>query len=237
MVRAVTDVAGGKLLGYSPVTGVLPIGEAIVLGLASGPACLASCGPVVVPSLLSERTGWRANLGYLSAFLATRFLGYVIFAAVAWQVGRMASLAPAERTPVYGIVHVLLAAALLWYAWSVGRGCARECTAPELVTIGKVKKHSIPGAALLGLLTGISLCPPFVAAGVRAAELGSLAGALLFFAVFFFGTAVWFLPFLSFSCIKRNEAVVTVARMAMVLIALYYGFVGVAMLAGRNIHG
>src|SRR5512142_3450369 len=135
--------------------------EAIVLGLASGPACLASCGPVVVPSLLAERAGWRVNLGYLSAFLATRFLGYVIFAAVAWQVGRMGSLGP-ERAPVYGSVHVLLAGALIWYAWSVGRGCTRDCGGSELVTIGRVKKHGVPGAAVLGLLTGISLCPPFL---------------------------------------------------------------------------
>jgi len=29
---------------------IFHIREALVLGLASGPACLASCGPVVVPS-------------------------------------------------------------------------------------------------------------------------------------------------------------------------------------------
>jgi hypothetical protein len=35
----------------------------------------------------------------------------------------------------------------------------------------------------------------------------------------------------------RNEAVITVARMAMVLIALYYLCLGVAMLVGKRVYG
>src|ERR1017187_8024716 len=37
-------------------------GEALALGLASGPACIAACGPVLVPSLLAERAGWRPHV-------------------------------------------------------------------------------------------------------------------------------------------------------------------------------
>ncbi len=209
-------------------------GEAIVLGLASGPACVASCGPVVVPSLLAERSGLRANFGYLGAFLGTRFAGYLLFATVAWQVGSMASLSPAARSLVFGIVHLLLAGVLVWYAWAVGRACAPGCGGSGLVTIGAAGKPGIPGAAVLGLLTGVSLCPPFVAAGLRAAELGSLAAALIFFAIFFLGTSVWFLPFIGLGCIRRNEAITTVARMTMVLIALYYGFLGITAFIGRT---
>lgn len=76
-----------------------------------------------------------------------------------------------------------------------------------------------------------------MAAGVRAAELGSVAQALVFFAVFFVGTSIWFVPFAGLSCVTRNEAVNTVARMAMVLIALYYGSMGVVMLLGRRGYG
>ena len=69
------------------------------------------------------------------------------------------------------------------------------------------------------------------------AELSSVVGALTFFAVFFVGTSVWFLPFVSLGCVRRNEAVTTVARMAMVLIAIYYGFLGLTMLIGRKAYG
>jgi hypothetical protein len=213
------------------------VGEAFLLGLASGPACVASCGPVVVPSLLAEGAGWRLNARYLSSFLGTRFLGYLLFAAIAWELGVLVSPPPAVRTLIYGGIHVLLGVALLWYARSIGRGCAHACAASGLVSIGRVGKRGVPGAAILGLLTGVSLCPPFVAAGLRAAQLSNLAAALLFFAVFFVATTLWFVPFVGMGCVRRNASVIFVARTAMILVALYYLLAGVAMLAGRRIYG
>ena len=66
-----------------PVSGSFIVGEALVLGLSSGPACMASCGPVLVPSLLAGRGGVPLSARYLSTFLGARFLGYLLFAAVA----------------------------------------------------------------------------------------------------------------------------------------------------------
>ena len=219
------------------MSGSFVFGEALVLGLASGPACVASCGPVLVPSLLAERAGLRLNTRYLSTFLGARFLGYLLFAVLAWALGALVSFPPAPRLLVFGVVHVLLAGVLLWYAYSAGRACAQAHSCSELVTIGVGRKRTVPGAAALGFLTGVSLCPPFVAAGVRAAQLGSAAAALLFFAAFFVGTSVWFVPFVSLGCVRRNEAVTTVARMATVLIALYYAYLGLTMLIGRKAYG
>ncbi len=216
---------------------LVQLGEAMLLGLTSGPACIASCGPVLVPSLLAEPGGLRLNTRYLGTFLGTRFVGYLLFAIVVGEIGAAASLPQAGRPLVFGAVHVLLAAVLVWYARTAGRSCAGECAAPALVPIGVTAKRGVPGAAVLGLLTGVSLCPPFIAAGVRAAELGSVVGAALFFTMFFIGTSVWFVPFVGLGCVRRNEAILTVARMAMVLIALYYAFLGAAMLLGRKTYG
>ena len=212
-------------------------GEAMALGLASGPACVASCGPVLVPSSLAEGAGLRLNVRYLSAFLGMRFLGYLVFAAFAWEVGTLVSLASGVRSLVFGTVHVLLAGVLLCYAYAAGRSCVHACAGSELVNIGVAGKHGVPGAAVLGFLTGVSLCPPFVAAAVRVAELDSLAAALFFFTVFFAGTSVWFVPFVGLGCVRRNEAVTTVARMAMVLVAFYYAYLGLMMLIGRSGYG
>ena len=197
---------------------------------------MASCGPVLVPSLLAERAGLRLNTRYLSTFLGARFVGYLLFAAAAWELGALVSLPPAPRIVLFGVIHVSLACVLLWYAYSAGHTCAQSCSGSELVSIGVTRKRGVSGAAALGFLTGLSVCPPFVAAGVRAAELGSVAAALLFFAVFFVGTSVWFVPFVGLGCVARNEAVSTVARMAMVLIALYYAYLGLTML-GRRVYG
>jgi len=215
----------------------LAVGEALVLGLASGPACLASCGPVVVPSLLAEQAGLRLNGRYLFLFLTTRLAGYLLFAAVAWELGALVVLPAPARSFVFALIHLLLACVLLTYAYSAGRNCAHACAGSELVTIGAASSHRIPGAAVLGFLTGVSLCPPFVVAGVRAAEAPNVAAALLFFVVFFLGTSVWMVPFVGLGWVKRNEAVNTVARMAMVLIALYYMYAGVMTLIGKNVYG
>jgi hypothetical protein len=225
---------GGRM---PPVSGPFIVGEAIVLGLSSGPACMASCGPVLVPSLLAGRGGLPLSARYLSTFLGARFLGYLLFAAVAWELGALVRVPPAPRLFMVGVIHVLLAGVLLWYAHSVGHACAQSRPGSELVTIGVARKRVISGPAALGFLTGLSLCPPFVIAAVRAAELGSVAAALLFFAVFFLGTSVWFVPFVSLGYVRRSQAVTTVARMAMVLIAFYYLCLGLAMLMGRNVYG
>lgn len=177
------------------------------------------------------------NARYLSAFLGARLLGYLLFAIVAWELGALVSLPPAPRVLLTGGVNVLLACMLLWYAYSARHICGPSCSGSKLVNIGVVKNRGVAGAAVLGFLTGLSLCPPFVAAGVRAAELGSVAQALLFFTFFFAGTSVWFVPLVGMGCIARNQAVITVARMAMVLIALYYLSLGIAMLMGRKAYG
>jgi hypothetical protein len=179
----------------------------------------------------------RLNTRYLSIFLGARLLGYLLFAALAWQLGALVFPPPAMRPLMVGAIDVLLAIVLLWYAYSARHGCAPSCSGSELVTIGVPRKRGVSGAAALGFLTGLSLCPPFVAAGVRAAELGSAAAALLFFAVFFVGTSVWFVPFVSLGYVRRNQAVTTVARMAMVLIAFYYAALGLTMLIGRKAYG
>jgi sulfite exporter TauE/SafE len=211
--------------------------EALLLGLASGPACIASCGPALVPSLLTEREGFRPHARYLSAFLSARLVGYMIFAVVAWELGALVSLPPAQRLLMMGVVYVLLACVLIGYAISARRSCAQPCAESKLVHIGESKSRGLAGAASLGFLTGLNLCPPFLVAGVRAAQLGSMVAALLFFMAFFVGTSVWFIPFIGLGCVVRNQAVITVARMAMALIALYYLSMGIAMLLGKKTYG
>jgi hypothetical protein len=192
---------------------------------------------VLVPSLLTERVGFRAHARYLSTFLGARLLGYLLFAAVAWELGALAHLLPAPRALLMGAVYLMLACVLLWYAYSARHSCAQPCADAKLVQISQSRSRGVAGAAALGLLTGLNLCPPFVAAGVRAAQLSNVAQALLFFFFFFLGTSIWFAPLISFGCIVRNQAVLTVARMAMVLIALYYLSLGIAMLLGNKTYG
>ena len=208
--------------------------EALALGVATGPICLAACGPVVVPWMLILPDGWRVRSRQLGLFLAARLAGYLVFAGAAWSIG---SAVPQEwrvRAWVSGCVQLLLALALLTYAvgWRRTRSHSAEAEG-RLVQISLAPRPRIRGAATLGFLSGINLCPPFLVAGVRAAELGSMPTALFFFLMFFAGTAVWFLPFLALGLVHGNGEIATVARMAAVLLACYYGFLGVTALIAK----
>ncbi len=224
-------------------------GEALVLGLATGPVCLATCGPVVVPWMMVQPRGVRLHTRQLLLFLAARLAGYMVFAAAVWMVGSSIPHAWTGRTWLMGGIQLLLAAGMVVYAvgWphrkcaaanpAYAEALARHGTTSELVRIGEASRPMRSGALALGFLTGINLCPPFLVAGVRAAQLEHLWAALIFFICFFVGTAVWFLPFLSMGLVQRTPAVVAVARMVAVMLACWYGFSGVSILIERTVYG
>lgn len=220
-------------------------GEALVLGLATGPVCLATCGPVVVPWMMVQPRGVGLHTRQLTLFLAARLAGYMVFATAVWLVGRSIPRAWRGQTWLAGAVELLLAAGLMVYAagWP-HRRCVRadggsqaseRDGADGLVQIGEAPMPKRSGALALGFLTGINLCPPFLVAGVRAAQLEHLWAALLFFVCFFAGTAIWFLPFLSLSVVERTPAVVMVARMVAVLLACWYLFSGISVLVNASV--
>jgi hypothetical protein len=88
-------------------------GEALALGLASGPACIAACGPVLVPSLLTGHAGLRSNARFLSWFLGARLLGYLLFAVVPWEIGALVLRLPTPRFLLMGGVSGTTAAGIL----------------------------------------------------------------------------------------------------------------------------
>jgi len=210
-------------------------GEALLLGLATGPVCVASCGPVVLPWMLAQPQGFRSHGRQLALFLTARLAGYLLFAAAVWSVGAAIPRSWIGRSWILGTIQVALAGALLFYA--AGWPRRRHAASPNhLVQIGEVPRARPTGALALGFLTGVNLCPPFLVAGVRAAQLASLTGSLLFFTFFFVGTAVWFLPFVSLGWLRRTPAIVTVARMTAALLACWYAFSGVSILIERAVY-
>lgn len=203
-------------------------GEALLLGLMTGPVCLASCGPVVLPWMLVQPRGIGAGSRQLSIFLVARLAGYLMFATVAWLAGKSIPGTSSQRSWFFGGVQLLLAGALLVYA--AGHS-------GDLVQIGEAPRMRHAGAVTLGFLTGLTLCPPFLVAGLRAAQSANLFTAVLFFLFFFAGTTVWFAPFLSLGAVRRSPALLTVARMVAVLLACWYAISGASTLIVRVVHG
>ena len=209
--------------------------EAFILGFGSGPVCLASCGPVLWPWLAAEGRDWRGNAGLLARFLSGRLFGYLAFAVAAWAVGLAVPGDARLRVLVYGVANLALAAFLVLAVLWPRRAC-RISDAPagilhQIAPARDAQRFHAPAAVTLGFLTGLNLCPPFVAAGVRAAETHSLIAALLFFTLFFIGTAVWFAPSLAVSRLRGYSAVPLVARITLAILALYYLYLGIVSCA------
>jgi hypothetical protein len=212
------------------------IGEPLLLGFSSGLACLAACGPVLLPWLAAAGAGWgggpapgAGTPARLAGFLAGRLAGYLVFAVVAWALGLALPLAGGPAIVLAAIVDVALGAMLGVYAVRPARPAARCGPAARWRPRGL-------GPVALGLFTGLNLCPPFVAATVRAAQAHSLPAALGFFALFFAGTLVWFLPFLGIGAVRRFTAVPAVARFTVGVVAVYYGGRGIVTLTGVLLH-
>lgn len=214
------------------------VAEALILGLSTGPVCLAACGPAVTPWLLTQPRGVRQHTWQLALFLAARLAAYLVFACLVWAAGSALLRAWSGRSWVTGAVDLLLALVLVFYAagW---RGFHWRLWRPkqELVRIGESPRLLRGGALALGFLTGVNLCPPFVVAGVQAAGLESLTRALLFFLLFFVGTSVWFVPFVLLGFLRRSENLLLVARITAVLLACWYGYFGVSILLERIFYG
>lgn len=64
--------------------------EALLLGVSSGPVCLASCSPV----LAAEQKSPRGTGALLAQFLTGRLAGYLAFACLAWLLGLSLNLQP-----------------------------------------------------------------------------------------------------------------------------------------------
>jgi len=210
------------------------VAEALALGFGAGPVCVAYCGPVLLPWLGAELRDLWTTARLLAIFLGGRLAGYLAFAVVAWAAGLTIPVDLRTRALIFGLANFGLAALLGFSAWfPTRRACAKvpDESRTRLYQIGAADRFRPPAALTLGFLTGLNLCPPFVAAGVRAAATHSLPGALIFFALFFAGTSVWFLPSLAVSPLRRFSAVAAVARMTMAALAIYYLYLGVVSVA------
>ncbi len=201
----------------------------LLLGLANGATCLATCAAVLVPLFLGEGRRVSENSGLLARFLAGRLAGYLLFGLLAWAANGLILRNAGGRSVIFSAVTILLAGMLL--AYGLGKLNLSACViSPRTLRarFGRLAWLRPWLPVLFGLLTGLNLCPPFLMAFTNAALNGTLAGSLLFFLAFFLGTTLYLLPlplvglFQGSSVTSGVTALRSVGRMAAVLMSLYY---------------
>ena len=204
--------------------------EPLLLGLSSGTVCLAYCAPVLVPYLLGEGRDVGRSALLLAEFLLGRLAGYVLFALVVWLIGFNLLPSGAWRGVAFGLTYLVLSVLLVGYGFlNLGSWCAGR-TVPRFLSRLSPSEAVLP--LVLGFLTGVNVCPPFLIALARAADAGSALDSVRFFTVFFLGTAVYFVPMPLVGALKSVRALRTVGRLAAGIIGVYYFYVGLVTLYG-----
>lgn len=201
-----------------------------MLGLANGGVCLAYCLPVLFPVLLGQRESTLANIKTLARFLCGRLAGYLLIGLLAGFLGQALLKGP-MREAILGVAYLALAVVMLFYGLSRPvEVCAGKVLGGPVARLFWRWPAVLPG--LLGLLTGLNLCPPFMLAATRAAGTGSPAGGAFFFLSFFMGTSLYFLPTPFVGFLARVPSMATIGRLAAAVAALFYLYQGIIMAGG-----
>jgi hypothetical protein len=128
-------------------------------------------------------------------------------------------------------VYTTLAIALGIYGFTSPRvSCAAGRMRRAVATVASRYAFTIP--ALMGLLTGLSLCPPFIAAVAGATAQRTVLASLLFFFSFFLATSLYVTPFPLAGLLRRFNAVRITARLAAGVMGVYYLYRGLIMIYG-----
>lgn len=162
--------------------------EGFLLGMSMGGTCAATCGPFLVPYMLSEGglVTVARRVAVLVEFLLGRLIAYLAVAILAAQAGHLLA---AMMTP--RVQGALLFASACFLAWFSARNLAGR---PRIIGGVKCVVPARGFTLLSGFLLGLNLCPPFAVAFARALGMEDAVQAASFFFALFLGTTVYLLP-------------------------------------------
>lgn len=151
-------------------------------GLAVGVNCLGLCLPIFLPLLLSQKQTAKSAGRLIIEFSLGRLGGYLFFGLIFGWFGVIIKS---------GWVHQLVALANIWIGvllilYSLGSLDQKFCA---LLPFAKIK-----WPFWLGFLTGVNICPPFLASLTYVFNLKDVLASLLFFLMFFLGTSTYIVP-------------------------------------------
>lgn len=204
------------------------ISEGVLLGLGTGSACIASCGPVLIPYLLGENKGIGRNFSYVFLFLTGRLVAYLTIGLVAGIAGKLIFQPSSYMVVITGISYLLLSALLIYYGFFQFK---EVCMGKAQTKIALKHFKGMPYMAPLigGLLTGLNVCPPLILAATAAAATHSIFNSLIFFMMFFIGTSVYFIPLPLIGAFKKQQALRVIGKFAAILAGLLYLYKGIVM--------
>lgn len=191
--------------------------EGITLGLSTGVFCLTSCAMVFVPLLLSQKSGIFAGARVVGEFTLGRFTAYIAVGAVAGILGMKLENPLGKK--IIGAAMILLSGLLILHIIHQIPNFLQFCR--------RIHTEKIKFPFLLGFLTGVNICPPFLLAVSRAADSESLIHGVELFVGFFLGTSVYMALPLPISFFGKWENVRIIAQITAALASIFFLGLGV----------
>ena len=203
----------------------LILAEGMGLGLATGPYCTMACGPVLLPYLLSfGAANWLKNIFLLVKFLSGRLSAYLLVSVLASALG---DISGGVIPPILNNLLILASGIYLFLIFLPAQGgfsfFREHCI---------IKKFAPAAPYILGFLTGISPCPPFIAGIVRVFTLKNLFLGIVYFSGFFAASTLFLLPVIFVTPFLKSERVKSIGGLTMALVAGWLVFLGAKGLLG-----
>jgi len=206
----------------------MPLLEGLLLGLSTGAACIAFCGPILIPYLMGESQTVKQSVIDVSWFLGGRFIAYVLTGILAGILGSIVFQNKIFREISGGWMYIVLAISMIVYAfYRTKHVCLGESGSRLKSRLKTDWPHFLP--AFGGFTSGINLCPPFVLAITQAGLSRNIMESVLFFIAFFAGTALYFLPMPFISVFRRQENFRIVGKFAAGIVGAIYLFKGIVL--------
>jgi len=203
--------------------------EGILLGLSTGAICLAYCGPVLIPYLMGENKSINTNFVYVSLFLSGRLIAYMFIGLIAGIAGNLFLQNSGFNTVLIGLSYIILSVLLIFYGFYQFR---EVCLGKKQTSISLKYFRRMPYLIPVtgGILTGLNICPPLMLAITKAASTRQIADSIVFFAMFFIGTSLFFVPLPFIGLFKKQAFLRVIGKFAAIIAGLIYFYKGVILL-------
>ncbi len=192
--------------------------EAFLLGISTGVYCFSQCGIVFIPYIFSEnRKDVKGYCPVVFQYLLGRFTAYVLVGLIVGYLGQTMFSSSFFKSNagleiIIGISYLILSVLLIFNAFFD--------TKKESCRFMRFKKYS-HYPALLGIFTGLNICPPFILAITKAFNAKDIIMSAVFFIMFFIATSVFILPFIFSGFLKKTDVIKYIARVTSVLAGVY----------------
>ena len=192
-----------------------------MLGISTGFFCAGICLPLLTPlMMLNIKKSLKQGLIIFGLFGAGRLVAYSLFGLSTGLAGFYLSELVAGPY-IISISLIITSLLLLFFTYSNGK-CFSFCLNK------KTFENTTYLPLILGFLTGINICPPFLMAIPAIFRLASPTLGLLFFLSFFVGTTLFLLPSFFGLLIGKIKMLTPLIKIITIFIGLYFLTIGLS---------